>query len=66
MKSYIGKQQFGGVHEEDIDERFKVFEALAAICQESDVEIMRALPIMWKSDAFSPFSKRSNEHNEYP
>lgn len=53
LKAFIGKPQFSGGYDQDVDNCFQVFETLASMCQVRDEEKRRTLRIMLTGDALS-------------
>lgn len=65
MKSYMGKQQFSGGYEEDLNNFFQLFETLVTICQVTETEMKIALRIILKGDELYLYSGRSGECDTY-
>lgn len=58
MKSYHRKKAFGGGWDEYLDQCIRVYETLYNMCEVSDTENIRTLPIMLSGDAFPFFSSQ--------
>lgn len=65
MKAYVGKQQLSGEYDEYLDDCFQVFETVASMCQVTEEEMGRALPIMLRGDAFSLYSAKVDAFPTY-
>ena len=56
MRSFVGKPTFGGNWDEDLDNCICVFETMAKMCEISEIEKVKSIPIMLKGDALNYYS----------
>lgn len=57
MKAFKGKKPFTGSWEEDLDNCLGVFETLSDMCQITEAQMLRSIPIMLDGDALDYYSR---------
>ena len=65
MRAFGTKKRFSGSWDEDLDDTISIFETLSNICELSDEEKLKAIPIMLMGDAMSYFSNKAKTYDTY-
>lgn len=65
MKAMIGKTNFSGSWEEDLDTCISVFDTLVTMCQLSVEDNFKSIPIMLTGDALSYFSTHAQSRDKF-
>lgn len=58
MRSYHGKQTFAAGWDEDLDNSISVYKSLSNMCEVSDSEKLRTLPVILSGDSLSYYSSQ--------
>lgn len=61
MKAYNGKTTFAGGWDEDLDNCLDIFFTLANMCELTDAERLKSLPVMLSGDALTYFSNHASK-----
>ena len=56
MRAFVGKDAFTGGWDEDLNTTIIIFETLSIMCEVSEEDQLKAVPIMLKGDALSYYS----------
>lgn len=56
MKAFHGKPMFAGTWEEDLENVISVFNTLSTVCELSQEEKLKAVPIMLRDDVLNYYS----------
>ena len=60
MKAFQGKPTFSGSWEEDLDNCINIFNTLATMCEVTDADKLKAIPVMLKGDALNYYANNSS------
>ena len=65
MRAFVGKPTFSGNWDEDLDNCLNIFNTLAVMCEVTEHEKLKAIPIMLTGDALNYFSNNSRACNSF-
>lgn len=65
MKAYYGKPIFSGGWDEGIDNFLGVYNTMTKMCEMTDEEKLKSLPIMLSGDALSYYSSHVDDCSNY-